>query len=156
MEDASTWALIWLGVAAVFGIGELLMAGSFFLLPFCGGALLAAAVTAGTGSPLLGLVSFIIGSMAAFLALRPLARRLDAQAPDVGGIGANRLIGASGVALTPISPSPAEAGMVRVGGEDWRADAHEGVAIAAHTKVRVIEVRGTRLIVEPAAIEPLR
>ncbi len=151
MDDASTWALIWLAVAAVFGIGELLMAGSFFLLPFAAGALIACLTTVATGSPMIGLAVFIVASLVAFFALRPVARKLDENAPDVGGIGANRLIGATGVTLTPISATPGNAGMVQVGAEEWRADSHPGTAIAANAKVTIVDVQGTRLIVEPDA-----
>ena len=41
MEDSAVWAVIWLVAAAAFGIGEILIAGSFFLLPFAAGALAA-------------------------------------------------------------------------------------------------------------------
>ena len=134
----------------------MLMAGSFFLLPFAIGAIVAAVVAALVTSPIWSWIAFIIGSVAAFVAMRPLARRLDANMPDAAGIGANRLLGAVGVVLSPISATPGDAGMVRVGTEEWRADTPAGMALAAGTKIRVIEVLGTRLLVEPAAMEDIR
>ena len=39
-----TWRWIWLAAAVVFAVGEIAVAGSFFLLPFAGGAVAAAVV----------------------------------------------------------------------------------------------------------------
>ncbi|MDH3300863.1 MAG: NfeD family protein [Acidimicrobiia bacterium] len=156
MSQSAVWALIWLAAAVVFGIGEMLMAGSFFLLPFAAGAVLAAVVAAVVPGPLWSWLAFIVGSVAAFAGMRPFAQRLQDNAPDVAGIGANRLVGAIGVVLSPISATPGEAGMVKVGGEEWRADTPPGIALSAGTKVRVVEVLGTRLLVEPTPIEDLR
>ncbi len=155
MSQSAVWALIWLAAAVVFGIGEMLMAGSFFLLPFAAGAVIAAVVAALTTSPLWSWLAFIVGSVATFIGMRPFAQRLQESAPDVAGIGANRLLGAVGVVLAPIPATPGDAGMVKVGSEEWRADTPPGVALAAGTKVRVIEVLGTRLLVEPTPIEDL-
>jgi membrane protein implicated in regulation of membrane protease activity len=154
MTESVAWAAIWLAAAAVFGIGEILIAGSFFLAPFAVGAL-AAAVVALIGPPILSWVVFLVVSVGSFYGMRPLARRLDANAPSVAGIGANRLVGAEGILLTPIPGTPGDAGMVRVGPEEWRADTRPGVALAAGTKVRILEVQGTRLMVEPIGIDDL-
>jgi membrane protein implicated in regulation of membrane protease activity len=155
MSQSAIWAVIWLTAAAVFGIGEMLMAGSFFLLPFAVGALLAALVSVLINGVLWSWLAFVFGSVAAFVAMRPLANRLVANAPDVEGIGANRLLGAIGVVQAPISATPGVAGMVKVGSEEWRADTPPGVALAAGTKIRVVEVHGTRLLVEPTPMEDL-
>jgi membrane protein implicated in regulation of membrane protease activity len=40
-------------------------------------------------------------------------------------------------------------GAVKMGTEDWRATTDRDDEIAAGTVVRVVEVRGTRLVVEP-------
>lgn len=153
MSQSAVWALIWLAAAMVFGIGEMVMAGSFFLLPFAAGAVLAAVVSILLAGALWSWLAFIIGSIAAFVAMRPFAARLQANAPDAAGIGANRLVGAIGIVLAPISATPGVAGMVKVGSEEWRADTPPGVALSAGTKVRVVEVHGTRLMVEPTPIE---
>lgn len=152
MSQSAIWAAIWLAAAAVFGIGEILIAGSFFLFPFAVGAL-AAAVASLIAPVVVSWVVFIVVSMGAFFGMRPLARRLDANAPNVAGIGANRLLGVEGIVLAPISATPGDAGLVKVGTEQWRADTRPGVALAAGTKIRVIEVQGTRLLVEPVGID---
>lgn len=156
MGQSAVWVLIWLAAAVVFGIGEMLLAGSFFLLPFAGGAVLAAVIAAVVPGVLWSWLAFIVGSIATFFGMRPFAQRLQDNAPDVEGIGANRLIGAIGVVLAPIPATPGVAGMVKVGTEEWRADTPPGVAVSAGTKVRVLEVLGTRLLVEPTPVEDLR
>ena len=66
------WVL-WLIAAVVLGIGEIATMG-FFLAPFAAGALVAALVAAaGTGTALT-LVVFLLVSIAALAALRPIAR----------------------------------------------------------------------------------
>ena len=153
MEDSAVWAVIWFAAAAAFGIGEILIAGTFFLLPFAAGALAAAIASLLTAPPLASWVVFLVVSVVAFLGMRPFAKRLETNAPDVAGIGANRLKGASGIVLAPISATPGDAGLVRVGTEEWRADTRPGVAVSAGTKVTVVEVQGTRLLVEPVGID---
>lgn len=152
MTQSAIWAAIWLAAAAVFGIGEILIAGSFFLMPFAVGAL-AAAVSSLLGSVLLSWLIFLVVSVASFFAMRPLARRLEANAPSIAGIGANRLVGAEGIVLAPISATPGDAGLVKVGTEEWRADTNPGVALTAGSKVRILEIQGTRLLVEPTGID---
>lgn len=156
MSESALWATIWLTAAAVFGIGEMLLAGSFFLLPFAAGALMAGLVAAIIPGPLWSWLAFIIGSLGAFTAMRPMARRLDENAPETAGVGANRLIGAVGVVTEPISATPGDAGMVKVGSEDWRADSPAGIPISLGAKVEVTEVHGTRLIVVPAPYQDIR
>lgn len=152
MTQSAIWAVIWLATAAVFGIGEILIAGSFFLMPFAIGAL-AAAITSLLGSIVLSWLVFLVVSVATFFGMRPLARRLELNAPSVAGIGANRLVGAEGTVLAPIPATAGDAGMVKVGTEEWRADTRPGVAVAAGSKVRIIEIQGTRLVVEPIGVD---
>jgi membrane protein implicated in regulation of membrane protease activity len=151
MDNPDNWLWIWLLTAVGFGVGEMAAAGSFFLLPFAFGA--AAAV----GASLLGLsvtlqwLVFLVLSGGSFLALRPLAHRLDRDYPTEG-IGANHLIGAQGTLLNPISLHNTDLGMVRLERQEWRAESLDGQAIEAGTLVRVAEVRGTRVIVFPVEL----
>src|SRR5699024_5510410 len=141
------WRWIWLIAAALFGIGELSIAGSFFLAPFAVGALIAAVLAfAGVAVSIEWLV-FIGVSVASLLALRPLARRLDLGGATTG-IGSNRQIGQIARVVDPIAPN-AHTGTVRLGAEPWRAETGDGRALPAGSIVSVVEVRGTRLIVRP-------
>jgi len=142
MNESALWALIWLAAAAAF-------AGSFFLAPFAAGALAAALISIVGAHFLFGWLTFVVVSTASFFALRPLARRLDENAPDQRGIGSNRLVDMRGVVLESISGVPGDAGLVKVGTEEWRAEAGNGEPLAPGSKIRVVEVQGTRLVVEP-------
>lgn len=141
------WRWIWLIAAAAFGLGELSVAGSFFLAPFAIGAVVAAILAfAGVDVSIEWLV-FIGVSVAVLLALRPLARRLDLEGPTIG-IGSNRQLGQTARVIQPIDPET-HTGTVRLGAETWRAETGDGRPLAAGSIVSVIEVRGTRLIVRP-------
>jgi membrane protein implicated in regulation of membrane protease activity len=146
MDDPETWRWIWLATAAVFFVGEMTMAGTFFLAPFAAGAAVAA-VLAFADVGLAGEWAAFVGvSIAAFASLRPLARRLDRdEATD--GIGSKRLIGETGTILEAIPAGAHELGLVRVHREEWRAESVDGAGIDAGALVKVVEQRGTRLIV---------
>lgn len=129
-----------------------IVAPGLVLLPFGLGAGVAA-ISGFLGAPVpVQLVVFLVASFAFYLGLRPLARRLGATGPS-DGIGANRLIGLSGVVLEPIAPG--ETGLVRVDREEWRAQAADDAALVPGTSIKVTEVRGTRVVVVPEPTSPL-
>jgi membrane protein implicated in regulation of membrane protease activity len=147
MNDPDSWLWVWLVAALVLAVGEMASPGEFFLLPFAVGALLAGlfafldiGVAAQWGV-------FVAGSLATFLALRPLARRLNRQGQDEG-IGSRRLLGQEATVLEDI-PGPGDLGLglVRVGREEWRAESTDGSPISTGAQVRVADVRGTRVVV---------
>lgn len=141
--DNETWRWLWTGLALVMGVGEIFTAG-FFLLPFAIGAG-SAAVLAWLGVAALPqwLVFFGV-SLFAFVYLRRFIRRQDEMQP--AQVGANRWTNTVGLVLESIDPITST-GMVRIGGEEWRAIAT--TPIPAGTQVIVREVRGARLVVSP-------
>lgn len=147
--DPDVWRWIWLIAAVVFGVGEIAIAGSFFLAPFALGAGVAAILGFLGVSVVIQWVAFVAVSGASFLALRPLAKRLDESGPTLG-IGSYRQIGQKGRVLETIEPD-LDGGMVRLGPDQWRADSVDGQIIPEGSTVTVVEVRGTRLVVTPAA-----
>lgn len=155
LDNPALWGLIWLGLAASLAIVEIVAIGGFFLIPFAVGALVAATVSF-IGAPVpVGFIVFFAASLAAFYLLRPLARRLDLNTPNPIGVGANRLIGDIGTVTADIPIGVDRAGEVKIGGESWNAEGRDGMGIPAGTAVRIIEVKGTRVIVEPAATSQL-
>lgn len=148
MDDPENWRWVWLAVTVGGLAGEIVTAGSFFLLPFGLGA--AAACIAAFADAGLGLqwLVFVVVTAAAAAATRPLARRLDASTTS-DGVGARRLIGQPGLVLGDIPAGPDETGLVRVGREEWRAQSRDGHPVVAGTRVAVVQVVGTRLVVVP-------
>jgi membrane protein implicated in regulation of membrane protease activity len=147
MDDPNVWRWIWLGALGLFALGEGALAGSFFLLPFAAGALVAAILAFAGVDVAPQWISFVAVSAVAASALIPLRRRLDRTDPQ-DGIGARRLIGQGAVVLVDIGSAPGDVGEVRVGRETWRAESHDQSPILAGSTVRVVEVRGTAVIVE--------
>ncbi len=151
MDNPDTWAIIWLVVAAGFGAGEIVVAGSFFLMPFAIGGLVAS-VAMFLGAPIIvGWLIFLVVSIVAFLGLKPFAAKLDEQLPNPSGFGSNRLIGSHAIVAESIPGGASATGLVRVGGEQWRAAGRDGMGIPEGTDVTILEVRGTRVIVEPTS-----
>jgi membrane protein implicated in regulation of membrane protease activity len=148
MDEPETWRWIWLIAAAVFAGGEMAVAGSFFLAPFAVGAAVATAL-AFLDVSLAGQWAAFVGiSFGAFALMRPLARRLDQGEPS-DGIGSRRLIGQAGTVLEAIPAGEHELGLVRVQREEWRAESFDGRPLDPGNPVKVIEQRGTRLVVSP-------
>ena len=146
--DPEAWRWIWLAAMVVFGIGEMGVAGSFFLAPFAIGAAVAA-VLAFAGVDLgIEWAAFLGVSVVVFLALRPVARRLDAEGP-VLGVGSHRQVGQRARVIEPIDGEH-DHGVVMLGRERWRAESADGRPIPVQTTVVVTEVRGTRVVVSPA------
>jgi membrane protein implicated in regulation of membrane protease activity len=135
--------LFWLIAAAILGIGEITTTG-FFMAPFAAGALLAALASAVGAGWLISLALFLVVSIVALSALRPLARaHLRRPAPLRTGTAA--LVGRSATVVERVEP---DAGCVRLEGEIWRARAYdEDDVIEPGTRVQVLEIRGVTALV---------
>lgn len=145
--DPESWRWIWLVGALLCLVGEMATPGSFILLPFGIGALSASLLAFADVSVGVEWVVFVAVSAATLLGFRPLSRRLDRMTEDVG-IGARRLVGQEAIVLADI-PGSGEVGLVRIDREEWRAESTDGTPIPAGVKVRVADVRGTRVVVSP-------
>jgi membrane protein implicated in regulation of membrane protease activity len=152
MDEPETWRWIWLGAALFFALGEMASPGSFFLAPFAIGAVVAATFAFAELSLVAQWGAFVGVSLASFLALRPLARRLDASG-TTEGVGSRRLIGRVGVVLEDVGPGLT--GFVRIDAEEWRASAQPAhLTLPAGTEVVVSDMEGTRVIVTATDKEP--
>jgi membrane protein implicated in regulation of membrane protease activity len=138
------WVL-WLIAAVVLAIGEISTMG-FFLAPFAGGALVAAAVSAAGAGTALSWVAFLLVSLAALGTLRPLARAHLRQSPALR-TGTAALVGRTATVVERIHNGD-DAGCVRLEGEIWRARAFdEDEVIEPGARVQVIEIRGVTAVV---------
>ena len=148
MEN-EVWRWLWTGAALGFGLAEIFTAG-FFLLPFAIGAAAAAVLGWADAHILWQWLVFFLVTVLSFVYLRRFVRRENsAEQPRVG---ASRLIDSRGMVIERVDED-AETGMVRVGGEQWRAMADE--PIEPDTRVVVTEIRGTRLVVVPIPKEEI-
>ena len=138
------WVL-WLIAAVVLGVGEIGTQG-LFLAPFAAGALVAALVAAaGTGTAIT-LVVFLLVSIAALAALRPIARS-HRRMPALSRTGTAALIGRHAMVVERIANDEG-VGCVRIDGEVWTARAYmDDETYEAGTHVQVVEIRGATALV---------
>ncbi len=141
--DTEWWRWIWLGVAVVFGIGEIFTAG-FFMLPFAGGAVVAFVLALLDVTPAIVLPVFLVTSVVILIIIQRLVQRGD---EEIVQVGANRFIGRRVFVLERID-RVAGTGRVRLDTESWRATT-DGDPLEPGTEARVVEMRGTRLVVVP-------
>ena len=146
MEN-EVWRWLWTCSAVVFSLAEVFTAG-FFLLPFAIGAAAAAVLAWVDVHILWQWLAFFVATVVSFVYLRRFVRRQnDVEQPRVG---ASRLIDAHGKIIERVDED-AMTGMVRIGGEEWRAASAEPIEI--DTRVLVTEIDGTRLVVVPVPQE---
>ncbi|MFV0316568.1 MAG: NfeD family protein [Microthrixaceae bacterium] len=143
--DSTDVAIVFLVLGLALSAAEIVAPG-MVLLPFGLGAVLASLTGFVGAPPLVQLIVFVVTSTGFFLALRPIAKRLNASNEDEG-IGARRLVGARALVLEDIPVN--DSGMVRIDREQWRAESLDESHLPAGTPVVVTEVRGTRVIVTP-------
>jgi membrane protein implicated in regulation of membrane protease activity len=148
MGDPDFWRWIWVIVIVGFLVGEMFTPGTFFFLPFAIGALAAAITAFAGGSISQQWVAFLALTVIASLAFIPLRRRLDRVQPPLG-VGAQRILNQEGTIVTAIPNGLTGAGIVRIAREEWRAESRDHHAISVGTNVKVVDVRGTGVVVEP-------
>jgi membrane protein implicated in regulation of membrane protease activity len=135
--------VIWLIVAVLFGVGEIATLG-FFLAPFAAGALVAAIVAGAGAGAIAAWAVFLVVSLVALTALRPVAKRHMRQAPSLR-TGTAALVGRTGTVVERIT---SDDGSVRIEGEIWTARPYdEDVVIEAGKRVHVLEIRGATALV---------
>jgi membrane protein implicated in regulation of membrane protease activity len=148
LASPEAWRWIWLGMAVLFTVGEIAVAGSLFFLPFALGAAVAGVLSfAGAGVPV-GWLAFVACSGAAMALLWPVGRRLDRTGTSVK-VGAGRWVGREAVVVRPIPAGAGSTGLVRIDREEWRAESLTSTPIATGSTVLVSRVDGTRLVVVP-------
>jgi len=136
--------LVWVVVAALLAIGELLTPGLFFLGPVALAAVAAALVSLlGAGSAISVLV-FIAGSIASLALLRPIARR-HVRMPQLMRTGTDALVGRKATVTRQVD---AAGGRVRIGGDEWSARSYrEDGVYAEGAIVDVVKIEGATALV---------
>jgi membrane protein implicated in regulation of membrane protease activity len=136
--------LVWAIVAIVLAIGELATPGLFFLGPVALAAAAAALAAALGGGAIVGLLVFILGSIASLAFLRPIARR-HVRLPALSRTGTDALVGRKGIVTRRVDD---HGGRVRIGGEEWTARPYLGGQVLEEGQtVDVIEIEGATALV---------
>lgn len=149
--DVDVWPWIWLVLAVVFALVELtLIGGSFVLLPFAASAFVAAILAFYDVAVEIQWVVFLVGGALLFLGLVRWARSFLRDNDLPPGVGADRLVGSTGVVTVAIDPADTDRrGRVTVHGEVWGALADADQAVPAGARVRIAAMQGTRVVVVP-------
>ena len=140
---------LWMGLAAIFAVGEIFTEG-FFLLWFAIGAAVAGVLA------ILGLggvwqwAAFVVISGVLLAVSRRFAERFTSKQPP--GIGADRFIGKTGVVLEEID-NIRNTGRARIDKEEWRADSDTGERISVGAHIEVVRLEGTHVVVRPLGEE---
>jgi membrane protein implicated in regulation of membrane protease activity len=137
--------VVWLIVAAVLGVAEVITL-TLALALLAAGALVAA-ITASAGLPaVVQVAAFAVTSGAGLVAVRPLAMRHLRQPPLLRS-GTAALVGREALALTEVSR---HSGRVRIGGEEWTARPYDpGIVIPEGADVDVLAIEGVTALVHP-------
>ena len=136
---------IWLILAGVFVIGEVLTAG--FLIFWLGiASLIAMAVSFITDNIIIQTTVFLISSVILILATKPLVKKFAKV--ETTKTNAFSLIDKKGIVTKDIS-SINSTGQVKVEGELWSATGENDMEISKGTEVKIKEITGVKLIVTP-------
>ena len=137
--------IIWLIVAAVLGLAEVLTATLAFGLVAVA-ALVGAGVGAAGGNVVLQFGAFAVASAAGLGVARPFAMRHIRQ-PPLLRTGTAALVGRPAYVLEEVT---AQSGRVRIGGEEWSARPYdETLVIPAGSTVDVLQIEGAKALVYP-------
>jgi membrane protein implicated in regulation of membrane protease activity len=137
--------VIWLIVAVVFAVAEVVNL-SFYLFPFAIGAAGAAVVDLAGAGAAVTWATFAVLTAVSFTVVRPIARRHLNVPPQIR-TGTAALVGRTAVVLERID-NDAGVGRVRLDGEIWTARTYdEDRVIEPGERVHVMEIRGATALV---------
>ena len=135
---------IWILIAAVCFIGELITAG-FFILWFGVGASVAAVLNYLGFSENTQIIAFILVAIILLALSRPLAKKITQGMPTKKATS-DRLIGEKGIVVEDISPE--NGGIVQISGDIWRAISDQ--KIGEGSTILVEKIEGVKLVVKQA------
>ncbi len=137
--------IIWLVLAAVLGVAEVMTTTLAFGLIAVGAVVAAVAGAAGVGLPF-QLGAFALAAAAGLVVVRPIAMRHIKQ-PPLLRTGTSALVGRSAKVVEEITD---DGGRVRIGGELWSARPYdESQVIPVGSTVNVFAIEGATALVHP-------
>ena len=136
---------VWLILAGVFVIGEVLTSG-FLIFWLSLGSLVAMAVSFFTDNIIIQTTVFLISSVILILATKPLVKKFA----NIETVKTNvqSIIGKKGIITKDIN-SIKSTGQVKIEGELWSAIGIDDMDIPKGTEVEVNEIKGVKVIVTP-------
>ena len=138
--------IVWLIVAAVLGVAELVTTTFAFGL-IAVAAVVAAVVAVFHLDLALQLAAFVVAAGAGLGFVRPIAIRHIKQPPALR-TGVAALVGRSAIVLEEVSE---HSGRVRIDGEEWSSRPYldDSLVIPVGTKVEVMQIKGATALVYP-------
>lgn len=145
------WPWAWLVMAVTLIVVELtVLSGSLIVLPFGVSAFFSALLAFAGVSTGIQWGVFLVGGAVLFLVFwryQSLVQKGNVLPP---GVGAVRLVGMTGVVVRRIDPhDPELSGKVLIEGDMWGAFTEQPVVLPEGARVRIVDVEGTRVKVEP-------
>jgi membrane protein implicated in regulation of membrane protease activity len=137
--------IVWLVLAAVLGVAEVMTTTLAFGLIAAGAVVAAVVGAAGLGLPV-QLGAFAVAAAAGLVVVRPIAMRHIKQ-PPLLRTGTSALVGRSAKVVEEITD---DGGRVRIGGELWSARPYdESQVIPVGSTVDVFAIEGATALVHP-------
>jgi membrane protein implicated in regulation of membrane protease activity len=137
--------IVWLIVAAVLGVAELLTTTLALGLIAVSAVVAAVVATFHLGLPF-QLAAFVVAAGAGLGFVRPIALR-HIQQPPALRTGTAALVGRSGIVLEEVTEY---GGRIRIGGEEWSSRPYdESLVIPVGAKVDVMQIVGANALVYP-------
>ena len=148
--DLNVWPWIWLGMAVLFAIIELVVVGgSFIILPWALSAFFAAVLAFYDVRIEIQWAVFVFGGAVLFVFLYRWAQRFMKEHTMAPGVGADRLVGMTAIVTVPVQPDDLDRrGRVNIDGEIWGV-VDSDYALPVGSKVTVTAMKGTRVVVTP-------
>ena len=137
---------IWLIMAGIFLIAEIITVG-FLIFWLSIGSLFAMITSLFTDNLVIQTAVFVISSTILIFVTKPFVKKF---ATNKNPIKTNvySIIGKNGIVTQDINPIEA-VGQIKISGEVWSATSQDNQIIPKDTKVRVLEIKGVKAIVEP-------
>ena len=136
---------IWLIIAGIFFIGEIMTVG-FLLFWFGFGSLAAMIVSFFTTNIIIQTSVFLIISVLLLLITKPFVKKFVDKKPTVI-TNAYNIIGKKAIVLEDIDPIQSK-GLVKIGTETWSAESEEDEKISKDTEVEVTAIKGVKAVVK--------
>ena len=141
--------ILWLIVAIIFSIAEMIYSG-FFLLWFAIGAfcsMIISLIFPNSNMFVQGGI-FLIVSVSLLLTLTKKFTKKYSNSETIP-TNIDKLIGKTGIVIQNIGEDTYETGLVKLDGEIWSAVSSNGSPILKGSSVKIQEIKGVKLIVTP-------